>query len=170
NMAIIGQLLEAGLDYYCLVDSPENVRALNLYFAERGQNLKVLLEVGVAGGRCGCRTAEQIAVVLDALAAAPALSLAGVETYEGVIHGEDAEQQVRLHLRAVRELCGQLQQQGRFDTDTIILTGAGSAWYDLVMAEFTAVREEGPQNPGQKILPVLRPDRKSTRLNSSHVK
>lgn len=158
NMAIISQLLEKGLDYYCLVDSPDNVRALNQYFAECGQNLQVLLEVGVPGGRCGCRTTEQIAMVLDALAAAPALALAGVETYEGVIHGEDAEQQVRLHLRAVRELCEQLQQQGRFDTDTIILTGAGSAWYDLVMAEFTAAREENrEQSSTQEILPVLRP-------------
>jgi len=154
NMASISQLLSDGLDYYCLVDSPDNVRALNDFFATQGQTLKVLLEIGVPGGRCGCRTTEQVEAVLSALEKAPALQLAGVETYEGVIHGDDPEALVREHLLEVRDICQSLYQQGRFSTDTVILTGAGSAWYDVVMDVFGPVRE---QTGEQRILPVLRP-------------
>lgn len=154
NMVSISQLLSGGLDYHCLVDSPDNVRALNDFFAPQGQTLKVLLEIGVAGGRCGCRTAEQIDAVLDELAEAPALQLAGVETYEGVIHGDDSDTLVREHLLKVRDICLSLCQQGRFATDTVILTGAGSAWYDVVMEVFGPVNELTGE---QRILPVLRP-------------
>ncbi len=154
NMAMISELLEDGLGYYCLVDSADNVRALNRFFQARKQTLRVLLEIGVAGGRCGCRTTEQIAAVLEALAEAPALQLAGVETYEGVIHGDNAEHKVRQHLADVRDICLTLQRQGHFQTETVILSGAGSAWYDLVMEVFAPVREADADQP---ILPVLRP-------------
>ena len=155
NMATISDLLDGGLDYYCLVDSADNVRALNRFFRARGQSLKVLLEIGVAGGRCGCRTTQQVDEVLAALVEAPALQLAGVETYEGVIHGDNAEHRVRQHLAGVRETCLRLQRQGRFQTQTVLLSGAGSAWYDLVMEAFAPVRGAG--RAGQDILPVLRP-------------
>lgn len=153
NMAEVSELLGQGLDYYCLVDSVDNVEALNGFFAERQQTLKVLLEIGVSGGRCGCRTPEQVEAVLEAMARSPAVHLAGVETYEGVIHAEsaeDTERQVRKHLGSVRDLCLQLKQAGRFQTDEVILTGAGSAWYDLVMEIFGSVRKQG-------IVPVIRP-------------
>lgn len=150
NMDIVSDLLAQGLQYYCLVDNPDNIRALNRFFGERGQTLPVLLEVGVPGGRCGCRTRHQIDTVLAALKDAPALQLSGVETYEGVIHGSDPEAAIRAHLQSVRALTLELHQSGQFAVETPILTGAGSAWYDVVMEEFGPVRDQG-------LLPVLRP-------------
>lgn len=150
NMVTISKLIAAGLEYYCLVDHPDNIRALNDFFSQQNQTLKVLLEIGVPGGRCGCRTAQQIDAALEALAAAPALGLAGVETYEGVIHGDDPEQAVREHLVWVRELSLELKGAGHFAVDAPILTGAGSAWYDLVMEEFGQMKASG-------FRPVLRP-------------
>lgn len=152
NMAAISQRVaaEEPLEFYCLVDSPDNVRQLGEFFGEQGQVLPVLLEVGVPGGRCGCRTEAQIEAVLEAVAAQPALALAGVETYEGMIHGPDAEEKVRQHLRRVRDICQQLLERGCFHQEPVILTGAGSAWYDLVAQEFTEQHDE-------RILPVIRP-------------
>jgi D-serine dehydratase len=158
NMALISNLLAASpqdpLDFYCLVDSADNVHQLGKFFSaegrRQGQSLQLLLEIGVPGGRCGCRNRQQIDAVCEAIAQYPALKLAGVETYEGLIHGTDAEERVRQHLIAVREICLQLLQQGRFDTQQVILTGAGSAWYDLVAEEFTNHKEA-------RLLPVIRP-------------
>src|ERR1700709_1308548 len=54
NMAIIARLLEdPSFEYYCLVDSAAQVDLLGLFYQERGQRLRVLLELGVVGGRTG---------------------------------------------------------------------------------------------------------------------
>lgn len=145
NMAQVSELLRRGgptFEFYCLVDSPDNVRQLGEYFGAWGQTLTVLVEVGVPSGRCGCRTRAEVDAVAAAVAAEPALKLAGVETYEGMIHGADAATQVRNHLRFVHQTCLDLMAQGHFDTDTVILTGAGSAWYDIVADEFMASGQE----------------------------
>ena len=60
NMAIIEQLIrEFDVDFYCCVDSSVNVQQLNQYFANTKQTLKVLIEFGVPGGRCGCRSPQE---------------------------------------------------------------------------------------------------------------
>lgn len=152
NMHLVSELLRdnPGVDFYCLVDSVENVRQLGEFFTAQPQRLKLLLEVGVNHGRTGCRTADQVHAVCEEIGRWPLLQLAGVETYEGLIQGDNAEPRVREHLQCVRDLCLQLLQESRFATDQVILSGAGSAWYDLVAAVFTDHDEP-------RILPVLRP-------------
>lgn len=151
NMTIISELLiRDDLDFYCLVDSVENVRQLGAFFAARSQQLQVLIEIGVAGGRCGCRTQEAVDELVAAIAQYPSLVLAGIETYEGVIHGDDAAQQIREHLHRVKETCERLIAQGAFAVPQVLLTGAGSAWYDLVADIFGAQSDP-------RILPVIRP-------------
>ena len=57
NMALIADLLaDPTFDFYCMVDHPDNVADLGAYFASRGVRLNVMIEYGVVGGRCGCRT------------------------------------------------------------------------------------------------------------------
>jgi len=69
NMPIVAHLLEdPDFEFYCLVDSAEGVDQLGRHFAERGLRLKVLLEMGVAGGRSGVRDDRQLESVLMALA------------------------------------------------------------------------------------------------------
>lgn len=151
NMTIISELLtRADLDFYCLVDSVENVCQLGDFFAQRGQQLQVLLEIGVAGGRCGCRTRKAVDDLVSAIASYPSLILAGVETYEGVIHGDDAETRIRSHLHRVKDTCIDLFERGAFAVPQILLTGAGSAWYDLVAEIFGGEMDS-------RIVPVIRP-------------
>ncbi|SMC27905.1 D-serine dehydratase [Andreprevotia lacus DSM 23236] len=135
NMAIIARLqADPGFDFCCIVDSAANVDQLGRFFAEAGQTLKVLLELGVPGGRTGVRNADEEAAVLAAIARWPqALALCGVELYEGVLKDEAA---IRALLRrGVTTLQG-LQQQGQLADGTAILTGAGSAWFDVVAEEW----------------------------------
>ena len=61
NMALIAELqTDPGFEFYCMVDHPDNVAALGAFFAGRGQRLNVMIEYGVPGGRCGCRTEQQV--------------------------------------------------------------------------------------------------------------
>ncbi|MEZ9061609.1 MULTISPECIES: amino acid deaminase [unclassified Vibrio] len=132
NMAIIGQLIsEFDVDFYCCVDSSVNVQQLNQYFANKKQTLKALIEFGVPGGRCGCRSPQEVLELAQTIQDTPALSLAGIEVYEGVIHGDNAEQDIRTFLNQALTSVESLASDGLIAGQPII-TGAGSAWYDVV--------------------------------------
>ncbi|MFA0001072.1 amino acid deaminase [Vibrio lentus] len=132
NMAIVEQLIsEFDVDFYCCVDSSVNVQQLNQYFANTKQTLKVLIEFGVQGGRCGCRSPEEVLELAQFIQDTPALSLAGIEVYEGVIHGDNAEQDIRTFLNQALTSVESLTSDGLIAGQPII-TGAGSAWYDVV--------------------------------------
>ncbi|MFA0555204.1 MULTISPECIES: amino acid deaminase [unclassified Vibrio] len=132
NMAIVEQLIsEFDIDFYCCVDSSVNVQQLNQYFANKKQTLKVLIEFGVPGGRCGCRSPQEVLELAQTIQDTPALSLAGIEVYEGVIHGDNAEQDIRTFLKQALTSVESLASDGLIAGQPII-TGAGSAWYDVV--------------------------------------
>lgn len=132
NIAIVEQLIrEFDVDFYCCVDSPVNVQQLSQHFANTEQTLKVLIEFGVPGGRCGCRSPHEVLELAQTIQDAPALSLAGIEVYEGVIHGDNAEQDIRTFLKQALSSVESLASDGLI-TGQPIITGAGSAWYDVV--------------------------------------
>ncbi|MEC7309189.1 amino acid deaminase [Vibrio crassostreae] len=132
NMAIVEQLIrEFNVDFYCCVDSPVNVQQLSQHFANTEQTLKVLIEFGVPGGRCGCRSPQEVLELAQVIQDTPTLSLAGIEVYEGVIHGDNAEQDIRTFLNQALTSVESLASDGLI-TGQPIITGAGSAWYDVV--------------------------------------
>lgn len=132
NMAIVEQLIsEFDIDFYCCVDSLVNVQQLNQYFSNTKQTLKVLIEFGVPGGRCGCRSPQEVLELAQTIQDTQALSLAGIEVYEGVIHGDNAEQDIRTFLNQALTSVESLASDGLIAGQPII-TGAGSAWYDVV--------------------------------------
>ncbi len=136
NMAIIARLQQADPNFYfcCIVDSAANADALGKYFSEHKQTLRILLEYGVGGGRTGIRDLTQEQSVLDAIARWPqALSLVGVELYEGVLSEEPAIRSLLQHVLARTQA---LALQNKFKEPQVILSGAGSAWFDVVAEEF----------------------------------
>lgn len=149
NMAMIAELLkEHDVVFYCLVDSVDNVNALNAYFSHREQSLNVLIELGIEGGRAGAQEASISEQVIEAVKQSPALKLAGVELYEGVVAHFD---QVAPFLRSAADLCIDLVAQNRFETEEVLLTAGGSAFYDVVCEVFN----EAPLPPS--VIPVIRP-------------
>jgi len=137
NMAVISSLLQdPDFTYYCLVDSPEQVNQLGAFFAGRNQRLNVLLEVGVMDGRTGIRNDQQGNAVIAAIAKWPqSIALCGVEVYEGVL---DHESLIRAFLHRAIQITRMLLEAGSFQQTPAILSGAGSAWYDVVAEEFAA--------------------------------
>lgn len=150
NMAIIAGLLrQPGVEFFCVVDSADNVAALGEFFAAQQLTLPLLLETGPSGGRTGVRDQAQADAVVAEIARWPqALQLAGVEVYEGVAKDEA---QVRQLLQRTVALMQQLGRDAAFGRTPAILSGAGSAWFDVVAEEFSAVSAD----PGIEI--VLRP-------------
>ena len=137
NMAIIARLLDdPDFEYYCLVDSADLVEQLGGFFCSRGQSLRVLVELGVTGGRTGVRDQEQLDSVLDALGRwSGTLVLSGVEIYEGVL---DDEASIRAFLARAIDVTRSLAAQKRFRRTPALISGAGSAWYDVVADAFAA--------------------------------
>ncbi|WP_394424967.1 amino acid deaminase [Vreelandella stevensii] len=152
NMAIVATLLEEGAEFFCVVDHPENVRQLGKFFALRGLTLSVLIEVGVEGGRCGCRHQAQIIALANAIADEPALALVGLEGYEGVVHGDDPESGIRRYAEYLVQVAVELERAGLFSVANPIVTASGSAWYDLIAEAF----HSAPLQQG-RFTPVLRP-------------
>lgn len=151
NMAIIASLIERGATFYCVVDSQENVSQLGRFFAKEGLTLSVLIEVGVEGGRCGCRNQQQVLSLAEAIADEPALSLAGLEGYEGVVHGDNPESGIRDYAKHLVDIAVKLEAAGRFTEDNPIVTASGSAWYDVIAEAFQGAPLQG------RFTPVLRP-------------
>lgn len=151
NMAIVAGLIDAGAEVYCVVDSIANVEALGRFFAARGQTLNVLVELGVPGGRTGCRTLEQVFDVAHGVAAQPALRLAGMEGYEGVVHGTDPVPAIRDYAVQLIACAQRLDREGLLAVEAPIVTASGSAWYDLIAEAFDAAGLR------ERFTPVLRP-------------
>ena len=143
NMATIAALLrDSEFEFYCLVDSGELVEQLGAYFSQQRQQLRVLVELGVHGGRSGVRDDAQLRAVLDALARwRGAIALSGVEIYEGVL---DNELSIREYLRRAVSVTQRIAAEELFQRSPALLTGAGSAWYDVVAEEFTAAKFDHP--------------------------
>ncbi len=150
NMAMVsGMIADPDFEYYCLVDSADAVDALGEYFSSRGQSLRVLLEIGVAGGRCGVRNDEQVEAALDALNRwkGPIL-LSGVELYEGILAEESG---IRAFLERAVDITKHLLATNGFERKPPLLSGAGSAWFDVVADVFTKA------DFGEPVEFVLRP-------------
>ncbi|WNN45123.1 MULTISPECIES: amino acid deaminase [Winslowiella] len=136
NMQIVADLLRAGVEFHCLVDSAENVHQLGQFFTAQGLTLNVMLEVGVVNGRCGCRSQQQIDEVIAAVAQYPALALSGIEGYEGVINSDSEQQEVEVFIARLVKIALALKASGQFSSARPIITASGSAWYDLVAEAF----------------------------------
>ncbi|KVM77181.1 amino acid deaminase [Burkholderia ubonensis] len=142
NMTIIAGLLsDPDFEFFCLVDSADGVDQLGQFFGNAKKSLNVLLELGVPGGRTGVRDVAQRDAVLAALARYPdTLKLAGIELYEGVLKEEG---EIRAFLQGAVALTRELAAAGRFARTPAILSGAGSAWYDVVAEEFAKASGAG---------------------------
>ena len=121
-------------DFYCLIDSAETAGRLADSFATYapGRTLKLLVEVGILGGRTGVRSLDEGIAVAEAVAASAALSLCGVETFEGLFQAEsDGLPRARQMLETVVALGEECDSRGLFAPGPILLSGGGSGLFDV---------------------------------------
>ncbi|SAL29342.1 D-serine deaminase [Caballeronia turbans] len=141
NMGMIAELLtDPNFEFFCLVDSADGVDQLGEFFSSVRKKLNVLIELGVPGGRTGVRDDAQRDAVLAAIARwQGTIELAGIELYEGVLQDET---KVRAFLRSAVDVTPKLIADGKIARRPAILSGAGSAWYDVVADEFAKANSD----------------------------
>ncbi|HTA01585.1 MAG TPA: alanine racemase [Streptosporangiaceae bacterium] len=141
---------DPGFEFYCLVDSVGGVQQLaqRVAQADPGRRLNVLIEGGLAGGRCGVRDVGTAVTVAEAVRAAGAhLALVGVEGFEGLVQYREAgrrEADVRQFLGFLADIAEALDDRDLFEVGEVLLSAGGSAFYDLVIEELKQTRLRRP--------------------------
>ena len=128
----------AGLRIVFLVDSLAQLGLIDAWFAAQSGAVpfEVMLEIGIAGGRTGCRSDDAAAALARRLHASPAVRLVGIECYEGLAAkgntADDAPYADALMDR-VQALARLANAELLFETDNeVLLSAGGSAIFDLV--------------------------------------
>jgi D-serine deaminase-like pyridoxal phosphate-dependent protein len=119
----------------CWVDSVRGVELMTAALAAAGsdRSVDVCVEVGMPGGRTGCRGPAAVDEVARAAAASPRLRLIGVAGYEAALGHDiapDALGTVTGYLREMRDAAVRLAPL--FETDRVIVTAGGSTYFDAV--------------------------------------
>jgi D-serine deaminase-like pyridoxal phosphate-dependent protein len=127
--------LDANPDFslVCWVDSVRGVELMTAALAAGDRPVDVCVEIGMPGGRTGCRDRAAVDEVARAVAASPRLRLVGVAGYEAALGHDIAPAAVAAvtgYLRDMREAAVRLAPL--FETDHAIVTAGGSTYFDAV--------------------------------------
>lgn len=132
----------ADLRVVFLVDSIAQLDLIETWFVAHpgSRPFEAMLEVGVAGGRTGCRSHDEAAALARRMHASAALRLAGIECYEGLgASGDSAKDEpyAKALMDRVEAIARLASAEGLFDTDEVLLSAGGSAIFDLVAGRLT---------------------------------
>ncbi|BBY26198.1 alanine racemase [Mycolicibacterium sediminis] len=129
---------DPGVVVVCWVDSVAGVESMTatLRDAEATHPLDVCVEVGMPGGRTGCRGRAAVDEVARAVTRSAHLRLVGVAGYEAAL-GHDVSPEsydrVRGYLREIRAAVIRLGPA--FESDEVLATAGGSTFPDAVAEE-----------------------------------
>lgn len=119
--------------FVCWVDSVRGVELMSAALAGSARPVDVCVEVGMADGRTGCRTAGDVDAVARAAAGSPQLRLVGVAAYEAA-RGQEVDDgalaAVDGYLADVRAAV--LRLAGMCESDQLLVTAGGSTYFDRV--------------------------------------
>ncbi len=141
---------EGTFEAFCLVDSPSGVESLasGLRASGLAKPFPVLVEVGPAGGRAGCRTVDEAEAVARCVVDSPPLELAGVESFEGILGGTRSPEnlaKVDRFLELMQTVARRLEAQKLFRPGAeVVLSAGGSTYFDRVAAILSATGLERP--------------------------
>jgi D-serine dehydratase len=127
-----------GTEILLIVDSEDGCALLEQQPADTPW--QVLIELGFAGGRTGVRTIEEGLALGRHVRNSRALSLRGLECFEGVVSGPD-DASIEARIETLLYDLYVLLQAGRsehwFGPGPVFLTAGGSAYFDIVAHQLT---------------------------------
>jgi D-serine dehydratase len=139
DLSAIAQLRRehAQLRMLFLVDSLEQLELVEHWFSRSvaTRPFEVLLEIGLDGGRTGCRDHASAQRLAQRLHAGVATRLVGIECYEGLWAKGDSQADSALADRLMARVVAiarECDAQGMFADDEIIISAGGSSIFDLV--------------------------------------
>jgi D-serine deaminase-like pyridoxal phosphate-dependent protein len=117
------------------IDDPRGAAELSAAAQAAGVEFDVLIEVDIGMERGGTRTVEQTLAVADAVAVAAAITLRGVQAYEGHCMSETDRSRRTVMATAAMAVAGEhvagLREAGHTVTD---VSGGGTGTYDITGA------------------------------------
>jgi len=133
---IAAQMPYPDVEIVCSVDSQRAVELLAEGPEAWARPLPVLVELGHAGGRAGCRTLDDALDVARLVTTKPELALAGATGFEGTICDDRTPaclDEVRAFLERLASLSVALRTDGLVETEGTLVSAGGSAFFDLVV-------------------------------------
>jgi D-serine dehydratase len=120
-----------------LVDSTAQLDLIERWCATHpgGPPFEVMLEIGLAGGRTGCRTQAEAITLAARVHASTAVKLVGIECYEGLgLEGASAPDQALVDglMDRVETLARECAARDWFETGEVLISAGGSGAFDLV--------------------------------------
>jgi D-serine deaminase-like pyridoxal phosphate-dependent protein len=119
----------------CWVDSVRGVELMTSALASAGavRPVDVCVEVGMPGGRTGCRGPAAVDEVARAAAQSPRLRLIGVAGYEAALGHDIAPDAVATVIGYLGDMrAAVLRLAALFETDDVVVTAGGSTYFDAV--------------------------------------
>ena len=141
----IAGTVEGDVEVLCYVDSPDGVAIFDDTLGAHhrsgdSEQIPVLVEVGITGGRGGARTLTGALAVAEAVHRSPVLRLAGVSGFEGILGptaGRPAAEVVGEFLGDIVDAAIAIDERGWFhDAPEVIVSAGGSAYFDHVVTSF----------------------------------
>ncbi|KKC37474.1 hypothetical protein WH87_12080 [Devosia epidermidihirudinis] len=130
--------------FYCFVDSVAQLQNMQRHLGGVPllRPIRLLIEVGAAGGRTGLRTKAEAAALAEAIGNADQsqFRFAGVAAFEGVVPGIDKTPSlVSDFADLVVDIARALPTSLYAGLDEFLLSGGGSAYFDLVAERFKSI-------------------------------
>ncbi len=138
---IAGELTQdPAFEFWCLIDSEDGIALMDAHLDTCGfrGRLPVLIELGVAGGRCGCRTLPEALALAAKVAESNFLQLVGVETYEGMVSADDLATRILLIDALIADVRALMVQLDRLEllapVNEFIVSAGGGLFFDRATA------------------------------------
>lgn len=136
-----------GFEVFLFVDSPDGVAAASAASSSStpASPLRVLIDLGVPGGRTGVRSVDDAVALARQVAAAPGVLLAGVAGYEGIVpntRDEATLDAVDRHCAATLLLLERIRDL--VELPEPVYSMGGSAFPDRVVAAVARHRADRP--------------------------
>ena len=129
---------DPGMRFTCWVDSVRGVELMTAALAGAQRPVDVCVELGMPGGRTGCRSDDDVETVAQAAIASPRLRLVGVAGYEAALSQELTEEAlaaVAAHLAGLRATV--IRLAALFESDDTVVSAGGSTYFDDVADALT---------------------------------
>jgi 3-hydroxy-D-aspartate aldolase len=130
KIARLAQLPRFGGRVIVCVDDLANVADLSAAAVRAGTRLEIFIEIDCGAGRCGVTTSEAVVSIAQAVAAAPNLTFAGLQAYQGAMQHldrfEDREAKLDAAVAQVKAAVAALEAVG---LKPALVSGGGTGSY-----------------------------------------
>ncbi len=132
NIERLVRLHGEAADLMCVVDHPDNVRAIADRIRAGFANLRLLVDVDVGLGRTGASTVQDVVELAKQIDESPGLSFAGVQGYAGhVQHIESVAARAELAASGLAKMAEVVAALAAIGKSPAIVSGGGTGTHDI---------------------------------------